>query len=313
MRFADDFQVSQDDWRPNIDDTTVMNAMVVPNGTYEICSRTVGMSTGENIVWVLNINWQMQGLNIHLDTNIGQQVSALGSTLTSFMPEENDDQTSDTILHEADCNIVKSQLSKPSFYDACMKVKQGFVGLNTREIVDAMNKQSRKVADMKLIGATKATIVVEESRLTTLETALFRDFRNNIAKKLNRQIIHTTPHDEGTRSINMHFRSKSVDTGWAGESSSAESITEQSAQHQGEMRQSLSDRNVPSLRQSSLNSDEYQSSFVTNLNPEMLPILDRRMHSSVHTSESADNTHGRTIVRPHVVQSVEETDIFQDR
>ena len=73
-----------------------MNAMVVPEGTYEICSRTMTVAPGntkKNIKWMMNINWKMQGLDVHLDTNIGQRLSMLGSTLTSLARDQSDDAT----------------------------------------------------------------------------------------------------------------------------------------------------------------------------------------------------------------------------
>ena len=41
LRIAEDFETSLDDWKPNREDSPqVMNACVVPEGTYEVCSRT---------------------------------------------------------------------------------------------------------------------------------------------------------------------------------------------------------------------------------------------------------------------------------
>lgn len=36
----------------------------------------------ENAKWFLNVQWQMEGVDIHLDVNVGKQLSALGHTLT---------------------------------------------------------------------------------------------------------------------------------------------------------------------------------------------------------------------------------------
>ena len=41
LRIAEDFETSLDDWKPNPGDLPVMNACVVPAGTYEVCSRTI--------------------------------------------------------------------------------------------------------------------------------------------------------------------------------------------------------------------------------------------------------------------------------
>lgn len=81
LRFADDFEVSWDDWKPSKEPSVVINDLVVPNGTYEVCSRTINaqaLSPNSNAKWILNINWQMRGLNVHLDTDIGKRLSALG-------------------------------------------------------------------------------------------------------------------------------------------------------------------------------------------------------------------------------------------
>lgn len=52
LRFADDFETSLDDWKPDTSETAVaMNLCVVSEGTYEVCSRTVAaqrLDTGNN-------------------------------------------------------------------------------------------------------------------------------------------------------------------------------------------------------------------------------------------------------------------------
>lgn len=94
LRFADDFEVSLDDWKPNMNDTSIMNLCVVSEGTYEVCSRTIAAKQSENAKWFLNVQWQMEGVDIHLDVNIGKQLSALGHTLTMLTgSEEEDDPT----------------------------------------------------------------------------------------------------------------------------------------------------------------------------------------------------------------------------
>lgn len=40
LRFADDFENSLDDWKPDMTDSTIMNLCVVSDGTYEVCSCT---------------------------------------------------------------------------------------------------------------------------------------------------------------------------------------------------------------------------------------------------------------------------------
>jgi hypothetical protein len=46
LRFADDFETSLDDWKPDMNDSTIMNLCVVSEGTYEVCSRTIAQKQG---------------------------------------------------------------------------------------------------------------------------------------------------------------------------------------------------------------------------------------------------------------------------
>lgn len=108
LRFADDFETGLDDWKPDMDDPTIMNLCVVSEGTYEVCSRTVtpthtntaGLAAvplppPENAKWILHIGWQMEGVDTHFDTSIGKQFSALGHTLTGLGGEEEEEDLDD--------------------------------------------------------------------------------------------------------------------------------------------------------------------------------------------------------------------------
>jgi hypothetical protein len=53
LRFADDFETSLDDWKPDMTDSSIMNLCVVSDGTYEVCSRTIAAKqhVGEHFVF----------------------------------------------------------------------------------------------------------------------------------------------------------------------------------------------------------------------------------------------------------------------
>lgn len=56
LRFAEDFETSLDDWKPDMNDGNNMNLCVVSEGTYEICSRTVAQKpdkSGEYLIHLL--------------------------------------------------------------------------------------------------------------------------------------------------------------------------------------------------------------------------------------------------------------------
>jgi hypothetical protein len=46
LRFAEDFETSLDEWRPDMSDNSIMNLCVVSEGTYEVCSRTTAQKQG---------------------------------------------------------------------------------------------------------------------------------------------------------------------------------------------------------------------------------------------------------------------------
>ena len=84
IRFADDFNHTLDDWKPNSNDSNLMNFCLVSEGSYEVCTQTVKALKEENAKWLLNIQWQMTGVDVHVDTNIGKHMTALGQTLTTL-------------------------------------------------------------------------------------------------------------------------------------------------------------------------------------------------------------------------------------
>lgn len=103
FRFADDFETSLDDWKPDPSDPTTRNLCIVSEGTYEICSRTrsgggATGATGSGVPgpsaeakWFLNVSWKMEGFDIHVDTSIGKQMSNLFKTLTALAGDELDE------------------------------------------------------------------------------------------------------------------------------------------------------------------------------------------------------------------------------
>ncbi|KAL8206995.1 UNVERIFIED_CONTAM: hypothetical protein K2H54_038620, partial [Gekko kuhli] len=98
IRFADGFETSWDDWKPEVRGDLVMNACVVPDGTYEVCSRTTGQAAAESNsagTWTLNVLWKMCGIDVHMDPNIGKRLNALGNTLTTLTGEEDLDDIAD--------------------------------------------------------------------------------------------------------------------------------------------------------------------------------------------------------------------------
>ncbi|XP_036364401.1 transmembrane protein KIAA1109 homolog isoform X4 [Octopus sinensis] len=204
LRFADDFETSWDEWKPvNKEDSPIMNACVVPEGTYEVCSRTINKQATDppsNAKWILNVLWEMEGIDVHLDTNIGKKLSGLAHTLTALAGDPNDDDAVD-ILNEADSpdgtmsklpwgqheaptrrqTIAAEHL--PAFvFDTTLEPK-----VRARLIEKEMNEQAIVVQDLKQLGASQSVVDIEIRKLEGLQMLLFNDFRRDVLNKLKKQ------------------------------------------------------------------------------------------------------------------------------
>ena len=221
LRFADDFQVTWDDWKPDKSLEVIMNAFVVPHGTYEVCSRTVNAprqnEPHSNAKWILNILWQMRGIDIHLDTNIGKRLSAIGSTLTTLAGDQFDDDVDGPGTEDQPPSVKVEPPSRkqsmvveglPDFvYDSSLDSKT-----RARLIEKEMNEQAKLVQDLRQLRASKNTIEEEERKLNELQAALFHDFRQDIMKKLKRQSVKASAIKDklGLGSKSQHSRSHSA-------------------------------------------------------------------------------------------------------
>lgn len=240
LRFADDFETSLDDWKPDMDDPAIMNLCVVSEGTYEVCSRTVTPPQhhhGENAKWILHVGWQMEGVDTHFDTSIGRQFSALGHTLTGLTGSEEEEEEDfvgvyDGASDSAEQDGVSSQSGTgqgDDVGDGSMKCASSDDEDNVADSLDIsdsvelrrrrgrteravtisetvmtiprssrhrskliekeMSEQARIIQDLKLLGASSATVEQEMRRLQELEALASKDFRRVMLQRLKRQSV----------------------------------------------------------------------------------------------------------------------------
>ncbi|XP_062707528.1 bridge-like lipid transfer protein family member 1 isoform X7 [Aedes albopictus] len=203
LRFAEDFDSSLDDWKPNMNDSNIMNLCVVSDGTYEVCSRTIAAKHPDNAKWFLNVKWQMEGVDIHLDINIGKQLSALGHTLTMLTGSEDEDPISSDTPDSDDADQSeenrasqeypggkgrKSIDSLPPFlFDTTLDPKKRSL-LMENEIAE----QTKTVNDLRSLGASSKTIENEERRLQGLQAICYKYFRRDMLQKWKRPSFKKT-------------------------------------------------------------------------------------------------------------------------
>ncbi|KAH0511099.1 hypothetical protein LTLLF_152015 [Microtus ochrogaster] len=203
IRFADGFETSWDDWKPEIRGDLVMNACVVPDGTYEVCSRTTGQAAAESSsagTWTLNVLWKMCGIDVHMDPNIGKRLNALGNTLTTLTGEEDIDDIADlnsvNIADLSDEDEVDTM--SPTIHTETIDYRrQGTSSSQPGEprgrkimkrLVDIreLNEQAKVIDDLKKLGASEGTINQEIQRYQQLESVAVNDIRRDVRKKLRR-------------------------------------------------------------------------------------------------------------------------------
>lgn len=182
LRFADDFEVSMDDWKPDPSDATTTNLCVVSEGTYEICSRTIAAQAGSNAKWILNVQWQMEGVDIHVDVGISKALSALFRTLTALTGEGDEGESPEEQARAAQEPVTLRH--------ACLLLDPSLDAKKRSRLIEKeMNEQAKIISDLRFLGASQSTIEQEERRLKELETAVFNDFRRDVIKKLRRQSV----------------------------------------------------------------------------------------------------------------------------
>uniref|UniRef100_A0AAR5PXF3 Bridge-like lipid transfer protein family member 1 C-terminal domain-containing protein n=1 Tax=Dendroctonus ponderosae TaxID=77166 RepID=A0AAR5PXF3_DENPD len=210
LRFAEEFETSLDDWKPDMADSSIMNLCVVSDGTYEVCSRTLTAKANENAKWLLNVQWQMEGVDIHLDTNVGKQLSALGHTLTMLTGAED---TAIPLDYDSDENDPTdgTRTSQESILPAFMFDPSLDNRMRSKLIEKEMNEQAKIITDLRSLGASHGTIELEMKRLQELETMVYKDFRRDMIQKLRRQSMRASSIKGkfGLGSKSSTFRSKS--------------------------------------------------------------------------------------------------------
>ncbi|CAB4060691.1 unnamed protein product [Lepeophtheirus salmonis] len=196
IRFTKDFNHTLDDWKP--DPSDVINLCLVSQGSYEVGSSTKVSKEDENAKWVLNIKWQMTGVDVHVDTNIGKHLSSLGHTLTSITGEEEEEEEEEANGHNTDSEedgIISSN-SEENIHkrhkvdiDLPAFLFNQNLSRSTRAkyLEQEINEQAKVVEDLQKLGACDSTVNSEIKKLNELQNIASKTFRQDLAQKLRRQ------------------------------------------------------------------------------------------------------------------------------
>lgn len=96
LRFAENFQQTSNSWKPEQSNTKrsiVLDACCVPSGKYSMHSLAKHLTQTTSARLILNFQWEMEGIDIHLSTNFGRFCSRLIRTITSTQLIESSDKS----------------------------------------------------------------------------------------------------------------------------------------------------------------------------------------------------------------------------
>ena len=86
FRFAENFQQTNKNWKPPRSSNSpniILNACCVPSGQYLMHSRAKHIPNSTSPKWFLDVQWDMKGIDINIDSIIGKRFSQLIRTITS--------------------------------------------------------------------------------------------------------------------------------------------------------------------------------------------------------------------------------------
>jgi len=111
FRFAENFQQTNPNWKPTYSSSSniILNACCVPSGKYLMHSRAKHLPNSNSPKWFLNVQWDMKGIDINIDSIIGKRFSQLIRTITSTHLIEPMDQLNDDTDSSTDSNIINTK------------------------------------------------------------------------------------------------------------------------------------------------------------------------------------------------------------
>jgi hypothetical protein len=112
FRFAENFQQTNKDWKPTPSSNVILNACCVPSGQYLMHSRAKHIPNSPSPKWFLNIQWDMKGIDINIDSIIGKRFAQLIRTITStqlIAPIDHLNNENDSLINSNSIDIQNTE------------------------------------------------------------------------------------------------------------------------------------------------------------------------------------------------------------
>ena len=111
FRFAENFKQTNRSWKPISSSASnkILNACCVPSGRYLMHSRAKHLPNSNSPKWFLDVQWDMKGIDINIDSIIGKRFTQLIRTITATHLIEPMDRSSNDNDSLVDSNLLNTK------------------------------------------------------------------------------------------------------------------------------------------------------------------------------------------------------------
>ncbi|CAF3740732.1 unnamed protein product [Rotaria sordida] len=194
FRFAENFQQTNPNWKPIPSSTSssnvILNACCVPSGQYSMHSRAKHMANSNSPKWFLNVQWDMKGIDINIDSIISKRFSQLIRTITSTQLIEPNDH----INHDNDSlkNLNLNHTQNGSTMNINDNKDPSEDDERRKRLEYEYSILGQKIATLKRTQAPYEILKPEEVRYQWLEKELLHTVKTEIQQKMKKQSTKTS-------------------------------------------------------------------------------------------------------------------------
>ncbi|CAF3490546.1 unnamed protein product [Rotaria socialis] len=203
FRFAENFQQTNPDWKPirssNSQSNTILNACCVPSGHYSMHSRAKHIENFKRPKWFLNVQWNMKGIDINIDSIISKRFSQLIRTITSTqLIEVTDNLNNDDDLSKSSDS---SHLQNGNAINTGDKKDPSEDDERRKRLEYEYSILGQKIEALKRAQAPLEILKPEEARYRWLEKELLHTVKTEIQQKMKKQSNKTSLNRDRNRTL----------------------------------------------------------------------------------------------------------------
>ncbi|CAF4174678.1 unnamed protein product, partial [Adineta steineri] len=188
FRFAENFQQTNKNWKPArslSSPNIILNACSVPSGQYLMHSRAKHILNSPSPKWFLNVQWDMKGIDINLDSIIGKRFSQLIRTITSTQLIEPINHSNDENNSSSNSNLLNAQAGSTKNILENIDESEDDERIKRLEYEHLILGQ--KIETLKRSQTSYETLKPELARYEWLEKELLHTVKSEISQIMKKQ------------------------------------------------------------------------------------------------------------------------------